>query len=228
MIKLGNIQIDDKCFKKYNCDYNCDYKCEHKVFINNKIELKNSNDIYNMIINYIKNNKNTNIYETDILHFSNVKNIKKEYIINMNGYIEYFPKFSNDVFNEQLYIKKLNEYAIIPTKIEEEQAYNLYSLEDIEILPKSYKFIKTGLSIKFPKNMNIKVIPLFYSSNYWNWYYMKISKEYNELKVLLYNQNETNNLYIKKNDKIGKIIVEKILYPEFEFIELDNIKNIYK
>lgn len=222
MIKLGNIQIDGQCFKKHN-------NCEHKVFFDNKIELKNSVEIYNMIIDYIKKNKYTNIYESDILHFSENKDIKKEYIINTNGYIEYFPLFSN--FKEQLYIKKLNENSILPTRIEGEYPwYNIYSFEDIEIPTRSYKYVKTGLSIKFPKKINVKIIPLFY--NFLNLYTLDIftqekikQNEYDEVKVLLYNQDKTNNLSIKKGDKIAKLILEKIVYPEFELIELD--KNIF-
>lgn len=54
-------------------------------------------------------------------------------------------------FNVPIKVQLLNEKARIPTKAHQDDAgWDLYSIEDVEILPGERKIIKTGISLQIP------------------------------------------------------------------------------
>lgn len=60
-------------------------------------------------------------------------------------------KITHNYFSVPIKIQLLNEKARIPTKAHDHDAgWDLYSTEDVEILPGERKTIKTGISLQIP------------------------------------------------------------------------------
>ncbi len=117
------------------------------------------------------------------------------------------------------------EGAITPTKAyPEDTGFDLYSMEDIVISPLETEMVSTGVFVIFPKSYGAEIRPKSGKA-----YKLGLTitnspatidnKYRNEVKVLLYNSNETGGIAIKKGDKIGQLVLEKVLPFKLQEVE---------
>ena len=124
---------------------------------------------------------------------------------------------SNSIFK----IKLTNIYSVVPTKADPGSAgYDVYSVEDKMILPRSRQLVNTGISTEFDKNYYIRCAPRSGLS-------VKgidvgagvIDSSYRgEIKVLLIN-NSDSKFYVNTGDRIAQFIIERAISPNFELSE---------
>lgn len=126
---------------------------------------------------------------------------------------------------EQLYIKKLYDNSIIPTKGSAEAAgYDLYAhfdyINDV-INPQSNKLISTGIAMKIPYGYYGRIAPrsgfsvktgLIINAGV-------IDSDYRgEIKVVF--QNHTDKyIHVNCGDKVAQIIIEKIAHCNIVEVE---------
>jgi len=120
-------------------------------------------------------------------------------------------------------IKKLDDNAKLPTKKHIEDAcYDLYSLEDYVISPKTTAKIKTGIVMKIPDGYYGRIYPrsslaikgLFVNAGI-------IDSNYRgEIIVVLYNSSHEPYV-ISKGDRIAQFTLHK--QYDIDFIEVDEI-----
>ena len=123
---------------------------------------------------------------------------------------------------EILYIKKLNQEAIIPTKGSQFSAgYDLYSIEDFEIESYDRKAISTGISIQIPHGCYGRIacrssLAFHYGLDVGAGV---IDEDYRgEIKVILFNHSK-NNFKGKKGERIAQLIIERICHCPIEVVE---------
>jgi dUTP pyrophosphatase len=117
------------------------------------------------------------------------------------------------------------EGAITPTKAyPEDTGFDLYSMDNITISPLETEMVSTGIFIIFPKSYGAEIRPKSGKA-----YKLGLTitnspatidnKYRNEIKVLLYNSNEIGGIDIKKGDKIGQLVLEKVLPFKLQEVE---------
>lgn len=121
----------------------------------------------------------------------------------------------------KLKIKKFHEDAKVPSFANDTDAgMDIYSIEDITILPNHRTLVRTGLGMEFPKGYAALV-----------WDKGGIAKNgvttlagvgdagyRGEYKIVLYNLS-SKPYKIKKGQKIAQILIQKIFQPEIELVE---------
>jgi len=121
----------------------------------------------------------------------------------------------------KLKIKKLDKGAKVPSFANDSDAgMDIYSIEDITILPNHRTLVRTGLAMEFPKGYAALV-----------WDKGGIAKNgittlagvgdagyRGEYKIVLYNLS-SKPYKIKKGQKIAQILIQKIIQPEIELIK---------
>lgn len=117
---------------------------------------------------------------------------------------------------QKIEVIKLDERAIIPTKnYESDTGYDLYSIENKTLNPGDYKVIKTGITIKFPKNIAAQVRPRSGLAAKQGFSIVNspgtIDETYrNDIGVILINLS--NNTYeVKEGDRIAQLVFEPVL-----------------
>ena len=120
-----------------------------------------------------------------------------------------------------------SELARLPKRADEGAAgYDLTSIENISIPPRSRSLISTGLSIQLPMYSYGRIAPRSGLS-------VKgldvgagvIDESYTKglIKVLLIN-NSDNDFVVNVGDRIAQLLVEPIYYPDVEHVKsLDNL-----
>lgn len=117
---------------------------------------------------------------------------------------------------------KLLEGAILPKKATEGSAcYDIYSLVEKDIPPRSKEMFETGVFTEFSSEY---MLHLLSRSGLSAKYGIEvgagiIDSDYRgSIKVLLYNHSD-NIFSVKKGDKIAQMTLIKIVTPEIEIIE---------
>ncbi len=120
-----------------------------------------------------------------------------------------------------LKVKRLNENAKLPERKHEEDAgLDLYSCEEVEILPNEIKTISTGIAIEIPKGYfglikdrsglatkGLHVLAGVIDSNYRG-----------EVKVVLINLSK-EKIKIEKNSRIAQLIIIPYLKVNIQEVE---------
>ena len=120
-----------------------------------------------------------------------------------------------------LKVKRLNENAKLPERKHEEDAgLDLYSCEEVEILPNEIKTINTGIAIEIPKGYfglikdrsglatkGLHVLAGVIDSNYRG-----------EVKVVLINLSK-EKIKIEKNSRIAQLIIIPYLKVNIQEVE---------
>ena len=127
---------------------------------------------------------------------------------------------------EKLFIKKLNENAIIPTKGSIKSAgYDLYSIVDTIVLARDKAIIPTGLSIEFPSGNYLRIAPRsgLAANSSIDVGAGVVDEDYRgEIKVILFNHS-SKDFYINIGDRIAQFIIEKITATEI--VVVDELSN---
>eukprot|EP01029_Cantina_marsupialis_P028172 TRINITY_DN775816_c0_g1_i1.p1 TRINITY_DN775816_c0_g1~~TRINITY_DN775816_c0_g1_i1.p1 ORF type:complete len:241 (-),score=76.44 TRINITY_DN775816_c0_g1_i1:206-886(-) len=123
---------------------------------------------------------------------------------------------------EVLLVKKLNEDAYLPVRGSPDAAgYDLSSCQDCVIAARGKGLVKTGLSMKIPKNCYGRVAPR--SGLAWKKHIDVgagvIDCDYRgPVGVVLFNHGE-EDFAIKKGDRIAQLILERISMADIEEVE---------
>lgn len=121
----------------------------------------------------------------------------------------------------KLKIKKLHPDAKAPTYANKTDAgMDMYSVEDIVILPNHRALVKTGLAMEFPKGY---VALVWDKSGVAKNGLTKVggvidSGYRGEYKIMLHNIS-SKPYVIKKGQKIAQILIQKVFQPEIEVVE---------
>jgi dUTP pyrophosphatase len=123
--------------------------------------------------------------------------------------------------NTILKVKLTNIYSVVPTKADPGSAgYDVYSVEEKMILPRSRELVNIGISTEFSKHYYLRCAPRSGLS-------VKgidvgagvIDSSYRgEIKVLLINNSESK-FYVNTGDRIAQLILERVVHPTFELSE---------
>ena len=135
-----------------------------------------------------------------------------------------FPTWNGPVLN----VKKLNENATVPTKVNRSDAgYDLYALEGTIIDKHSHKLIKTGISMAIPEGYVGLIWPrsgMAYKHGIDVFAGVIDSSYRGDVGVILYN-SQYSNYNIEKGDRIAQIIFQKIEDFDLNLVEnLDDTK----
>ena len=124
-----------------------------------------------------------------------------------------------------LKIKLTNLYSVVPTKADPGSAgYDVYSIEDKMIFPRSRELVNIGISTEFDKHYYLRCAPRSGLS-------VKgidvgagvIDSSYRgEIKVLLIN-NSDSKFYVNTGDRIAQLILERAVHSKFELSEILNV-----
>ena len=122
----------------------------------------------------------------------------------------------------KLLIKKLSEHALIPTRASPGSVgYDLYSIEDMHILPYQRGIVCTGIAATIPMGVYGRIAPrsgLAVKHGVQTGAGV-IDPDYTgELKVILYNHG-SEKFEIKKGDRIAQLILEKCETPLIDEVE---------
>ena len=122
----------------------------------------------------------------------------------------------------KLLIKKLSEHALIPTRASPGSVgYDLYSIEDMHILPYQRGIVCTGLAATIPMGVYGRIAPrsgLAVKHGVQTGAGV-IDPDYTgELKVILFNHG-SEKFEIKKGDRIAQLILEKCETPLIDEVE---------
>jgi dUTP pyrophosphatase len=121
----------------------------------------------------------------------------------------------------KLKIKKLHPDAKVPKFANKTDAgMDLYSIEDIIILPNHRTLVKTGLSMEFPEGY---VALVWDKSGVAKNGLTKIGGVIDagyrgEYKIMLHNIS-SKSYEIKKGQKIAQILIQPIIQPQIEVVE---------
>ena len=120
---------------------------------------------------------------------------------------------------------KLDPEALLPVRqTEGSVGYDLHSIIDTEIPPRSRKLISTGIKIKIPVGTYGRIAPRssLACKKFIDVGAGVIDNDYRgEIKVLLIN-NKDDIFEVRKNDRIAQLIFEKCITPKLEVVnELD-------
>ena len=121
-----------------------------------------------------------------------------------------------------LYVKKLHEDAIVPTKGTPVAAgYDLYCITDFEIEARERALIPTGIAVQIPHGCYGRVAPRSSLA-------LKfgidvgagvIDEDYRgELKVILFNHSN-QKFSAKKGERIAQLIIEQICHCPIQLVE---------
>jgi dUTP pyrophosphatase len=123
--------------------------------------------------------------------------------------------------NTILKIKLTNIYSVVPTKADPGSAgYDVYSVEEKMILPRSRQLVNIGISTEFSKHYYLRCAPRSGLS-------VKgidvgagvIDSSYRgEIKVLLINNSESK-FFVNTGDRIAQLILERVVHPTLELSE---------
>jgi len=131
-----------------------------------------------------------------------------------------FPTWNGPVLN----VKKLNENATVPTKVNRSDAgYDLYALEGTIIDKHSHKLIKTGISMQIPDGYVGLIWPrsgMAYKHGIDVFAGVIDSSYRGDVGVILYN-SQYSNYNIEKGDRIAQIIFQKI--EDFDLHVVENL-----
>ena len=131
-----------------------------------------------------------------------------------------FPTWNGPVLN----VKKLNENATVPTKVNKSDAgYDLYALEGTIIDKHSHKLIKTGISMQIPEGYVGLIWPrsgMAYKHGIDVFAGVIDSSYRGDVGVILYN-SQYSNYNIEKGDRIAQIIFQKI--EDFDLNVVENL-----
>ena len=122
----------------------------------------------------------------------------------------------------KLLIKKLSEHALIPTRASPGSVgYDLYSIEDMHILPYQRGIVCTGIAATIPMGVYGRIAPrsgLAVKHGVQTGAGV-IDPDYTgELKVILFNHG-SEKFEIKKGDRIAQLILEKCETPFIDEVE---------
>ena len=122
----------------------------------------------------------------------------------------------------KLLIKKLSEHALIPTRASPGSVgYDLYSIEDMHILPYQRGIVCTGIAVTIPMGVYGRIAPrsgLAVKHGVQTGAGV-IDPDYTgELKVILFNHG-SEKFEIKKGDRIAQLILEKCETPLIDEVE---------
>jgi dUTP pyrophosphatase len=122
----------------------------------------------------------------------------------------------------KLLIKKLSEHALIPTRASPGSVgYDLYSIEDMHILPYQRGIVCTGIAATIPIGVYGRIAPrsgLAVKHGVQTGAGV-IDPDYTgELKVILFNHG-SEKFEIKKGDRIAQLILEKCETPLIDEVE---------
>jgi dUTP pyrophosphatase len=127
----------------------------------------------------------------------------------------------------QINVKKLSDYATIPTQGTEFAAgYDLYAAEDAVVVCGSRKLIKTNISMEITPGYYGRIAPrsgLAYKSGI-DVLAGVIDSDYRgDIGVILYNTDKNIDFTVKKGDRIAQIIFEACYTATLNNVEnLDN------
>ena len=122
----------------------------------------------------------------------------------------------------KLLIKKLSEHALIPTRASPGSVgYDLYSIEDMHILPYQRGIVCTGIAATIPMGVYGRIAPrsgLAVKHGVQTGAGV-IDPDYTgELKVILFNHG-SEKFEIKKGDRIAQLILERCETPLIDEVE---------
>jgi dUTP pyrophosphatase len=122
----------------------------------------------------------------------------------------------------KLLIKKISEHALIPTRASPGSVgYDLYSIEDMHILPYQRGIVCTGIAATIPMGVYGRIAPrsgLAVKHGVQTGAGV-IDPDYTgELKVILFNHG-SEKFEIKKGDRIAQLILEKCETPLIDEVE---------
>ena len=122
----------------------------------------------------------------------------------------------------KLLIKKLSEHSLIPTRASPGSVgYDLYSIEDMHILPYKRGIVCTGIAATIPMGVYGRIAPrsgLAVKHGVQTGAGV-IDPDYTgELKVILFNHG-SEKFEIKKGDRIAQLILEKCETPLIDEVE---------
>ena len=122
----------------------------------------------------------------------------------------------------KLLIKKLSEHALIPTRASPGSVgYDLYSIEDMHILPYQRGIVCTGIAATIPMGVYGRIAPrsgLAVKHGVQTGAGV-IDPDYTgELRVILFNHG-SEKFEIKKGDRIAQLILEKCETPLIDEVE---------
>ena len=121
--------------------------------------------------------------------------------------------------SNKLFVKRLNENAVLPTRGSREAAgLDIYAITDTYILPFSTNLVPTGISLMIPYGYYGRIAPrsgvsvktgLIVNAGV-------IDSDYRgEIKIIF--QNPTNeHKELKKGEKVAQLIIEKIALLDVE------------
>jgi len=122
----------------------------------------------------------------------------------------------------KLLIKKLSEHALIPTRASPGSVgYDLYSIEDMHILPYQRGIVCTGIAATIPMGVygRIALRSGLAVKHGVQTGAGVIDPDYTgELKVILFNHG-SEKFEIKKGDRIAQLILEKCETPLIDEVE---------
>lgn len=127
----------------------------------------------------------------------------------------------------ELYVQKIREDAIIPTRGSAYSAgYDLSSVENYSISPNTTSLISTGLKFKIPTGHYGRIAPrsgisvkkqLIVNAGV-------VDEDYRgEVKIVFYNPT-SNVIEISKGERVAQLIIEKISYPNV--FEVENLETL--
>ena len=120
-------------------------------------------------------------------------------------------------------IKKINEFAKIPSKSSEDDAgYDISSCEDVTIQPMSRQLVKTGICISVPGGYYAHIsdrsgMALKYGAHCLG---KIIDPSFRgEIGVIIYNTDMYTPIKIKQGQRIAQLIIKK--YENVNFLEIE-------
>jgi dUTP pyrophosphatase len=125
-----------------------------------------------------------------------------------------------------LKVKKVREYAILPTRTNDGDMYDLYSSVSVEIKKDKATIVPLGIAFDIPKGYRIKIftrssLPLKKSVIIANGTGIIDTGYKNEVGLILVSFNEESSI-IEKGDKVAQFQLEKIVdFTLQEVQELD-------
>jgi len=127
----------------------------------------------------------------------------------------------------EIKIFKTNEYAIIPTRAHEDDAgYDLYTVQNFVMTPRSFVWVRTGLKVAVPKGWEIQIRPKSGLAGrgitVLNTPGTIDASFRGEVHVLLY--NVTSQRYnFRPGDKIAQMVLKPVYDIEFIEVEADSL-----
>ena len=124
--------------------------------------------------------------------------------------------------DSKLLLQRLHDNAVVPTKgTPGSIGYDLHSVEDMIIPPKTKAMIPTGWAIRVPEGCYGRLAPrsgLSWKHSLDVWAGV-LDRDYAlEVKVILYNHSDSN-YEVKAGDKVAQLILEQAKSAEVEIVD---------